>query len=122
MGMYTKFFFNAEFKRKLDPIDESALEYLFLGTDKPKLLPNHSFFSKRRSEFMFQCPVYSGDGVTVKMGDYSRHVVAHIEIKNYEGEIESFLDYVKPLLENGKGTFIGYRWYEEDENPTALFV
>ena len=122
MGMYTEFFFTAEFKRNLDQIDQAALEYLFNGNEKPSVLPNHSFFSKRRSEFMFNCPKYTGECVTVKLGDYFGHVVAHIELKNYEGEIDAFIDYVSPLLNTEKGRCIGWKWYEECDNPTLIFA
>ncbi|EBQ5090334.1 hypothetical protein BJK68_23140 [Salmonella enterica] len=122
MGMYTKLWFDADLKHNVDEINLRALEYLFAGGDVPDVLPCHPFFTLERWSYMFYSPVYSGDAVTVKLGDYYNHVSAHIEVKNYCGEIESFLDWVRPLLDVEKGTCIGWKWYEGDDNPILIYA
>ncbi len=122
MGMYTKLWFDARVKRDIDRINLCALEYLFADGDMPEVLPEHPFFSLGRWSFMFSLPAYSGEAVRVKLGDFYDHVSAHIEVKNYCGEIESFLDWVRPLLAVEKGTCIGWKWYEEDDNPTLVYA
>ncbi|AGX84608.1 hypothetical protein SGPC_00026 [Salmonella phage SGPC] len=122
MGMYTKLWFDADLKHNVDEINLRALEYLFVGGDVPDVLPCHPFFTLERWSYMFYSPAYSGDAVTVKLGDYYNHVSAHIEVKNYCGEIESFLDWVRPLLDVEKGTCIGWKWYEGDDNPILIYA
>lgn len=122
MGMYTELFFNAEFKNALSEADEAAVQYLFAGAPKPDEMPKHPFFEMSRAYWMFNSPRYHGAGVTLKLGVFYRHVTAHIEIKNYEGEIEAFIDWVRPLLDNAKDTCIGWTWYEEDDNPKLIYA
>lgn len=122
MGMYTELFFSAEFKDKLSDVDEAAVQFLFGDADRPQEVPEHRFFECSRAYWMFNSPRHAGPGVTLKIGDYYRHVTAHIELKNYEGEIEAFLDWVRPLLDNSAGTCIGWTWYEENDNPTLIYA
>lgn len=42
------------------------------------------------------------------------------DIKNYEGEIEQFFEWIKPYVEGNSGDFIGYMRYEEDQLPTLV--
>lgn len=122
MGMYTELFFSAEFKDKLSDVDEAAIQFLFGDAERPDKVPEHDFFKCSRAYWMFSSPRYAGPGVTLKLGVYYRHVVAHIEIKNYGGEVEAFLDWVRPLLDNQAGTCIGWTWYEENDNPTLIYA
>jgi hypothetical protein len=41
-------------------------------------------------------------------------------LKNYNNEIDKFIDWLKPYLKNEKGTIIGWKWYEEDMSPTVI--
>lgn len=124
MGMYTKFFLDTKFKRKehVSDSDWAALEYLFDGKAEPIKLPDHPFFNLQRSRYMFNSPAYTGDAVTVKLSDFYGHVTAHIELKDYEGEIKQFLDWSRPLMDVEKGTVIGWTWYEEDDSPTLVLA
>lgn len=122
MGMYTQLFFNASFKNDVSAVDKRALEYLFDGADKPAELPEHKFFSMDRAHYMFHSPAYTGAAVTVKLSDFYNHVTAHIEVKNYEGEIEAFLEWARPLLDEEKGRCIGWKWYEEGDHPILIYA
>lgn len=122
MGMYTELFFSAEFKAKLSDVDEGVIQFLFGSAERPQDVLKHRFFERSRAYWMFNSPRYAGPGVTLKIGDYYRHVTAHIELKNYEVEIEAFLDWVRPLLDNPAGTCIGWTWYEENDNPTLIYA
>lgn len=42
-------------------------------------------------------------------------------LKNYDKEIEKFLDWISPFLQMMPGDFLGYKMYEEDPFPTLLF-
>ena len=41
------------------------------------------------------------------------------DLKNYHGEIEKFIDWIKPLSRS-KG-FVGYWQYEEDDEPHLIY-
>jgi hypothetical protein len=123
MGMYTKLFLDCSFRSDIPEVDMRALEYLFDGADKPEILPSHTFFSKNRAHYMFQSPAYTGPAVTVKLSDYyDNHVTAHIEVKNYEDEIEAFIDWARPLLAEEEGHCVGWKWFEEADNPTLIYA
>ena len=41
------------------------------------------------------------------------------DIKNYEGEIEQFFDFIEPHVDDEE--FMGYLRYEEDREPTLIY-
>ena len=50
-------------------------------------------------------------------------LLAKGDIKNYEGEIEEFFDWIKPYVKcRSEETFIGYKRYEEDCRPTNIYI
>jgi hypothetical protein len=44
------------------------------------------------------------------------------DIKNYEGEIEKFFEWIIPYVDGYPGDFIGYSRYEEDLKPTLIYL
>ena len=46
------------------------------------------------------------------------------DFKNYNNEINTFLNWIAPHIENGEfdKEFIGYQRYEENELPTLIFI
>lgn len=42
-------------------------------------------------------------------------------IKNYDKEIEGFIEWLTPFIDANDGTFLGYRLYEEGNTPQLLF-
>lgn len=44
------------------------------------------------------------------------------DIKNYEGEIEMFFDWIRPYVDGMPGDFIGYYRYEETTSPTLVYL
>lgn len=51
--------------------------------------------------------------------DQQYHLNIRCNLKNYDDEIEKFLDYISPYIET-KG-FLGYMRYEESEEPTLIY-
>ena len=43
------------------------------------------------------------------------------DLKNYDGEIAAFLDWVMPYIDEPEGTWIGHVFYEEWEQPEPVF-
>lgn len=52
------------------------------------------------------------------------HISSRTNLKNYEGEIESFLQWIKPYIESGSGAKEMYAivTYEESEEPTIYYL
>lgn len=127
MGMYTEIYVKINFKDDLPAEVVNALKWLD-GEDSTQALPDHPFFAMPRAPILLQCcGYYHQPMVTRKLHfdgiskNYS--LCSRSDIKNYEGEIEAFFDWVKPYVEtSGAKTFIGYHLYEEEEEPTLVYV
>jgi len=133
MGMYTEFVFGCELKKDT-PIDViNILKYIFNGEgNKDKLnLPNHPFFTSFRWRIIAHCSSYyfgySKSLSNLYYDDISNRwkFAIRSSIKNYECEIENFIDWIRPYIEEGSGwprEFLGYSIYEEDEHPKLYYL
>lgn len=120
MGMYTEIFVNADLKKEtpqevidvLSAMCEKDHEAECLS-DKPSrwayLFNNGSCYLP-----MTECGKLAHCRI---LGQYS--LLAKGDIKNYNGEIEEFFDFIRPWCE---GEFIGYYRYEEDRDPTLVYA
>lgn len=124
MGMYTELRVYA----KLKPISEDirkTIEWIKGGDDtKFDFLPDHKFFSdfSFRNNIIFTCDRHQIPLFYMKGKDW--YLDTHAEIKNYESEIEEFIDWFTPyvaegLLENGAFAF---SHYEEYTGETFYFI
>jgi hypothetical protein len=52
--------------------------------------------------------------------DGQYHLNVRSNLKNYDSEIENFLDFISPYIETDE--FIGYMRYEESEKPTLIYI
>jgi hypothetical protein len=118
MGMYTEIFVNVDLKEEtpeeviqtLKAICEKDHESPLLN-DKPgrwfMLFNNGSYYTPST-----QCAALTFDRIS---NNWS--LIGKGDIKNYEGEIEAFFDYIRPWVEDN---FMGYMRYEEDDRPTIM--
>lgn len=118
MGMYTEIFVNVDLKEEtpeeviqtLKAICEKDHESPLLN-DKPgrwfMLFNNGSYYTPST-----QCAALTFDRIS---NNWS--LLGKGDIKNYEGEIEAFFDYIRPWVEDN---FMGYMRYEEDDRPTIM--
>ena len=44
------------------------------------------------------------------------------DLKNYNGQIESFFAWLMPYIKGHEGDFIGYSRYEESQEPTLFYL
>lgn len=44
------------------------------------------------------------------------------DLKNYNGEIQAFFDWIKPYVHGCKGDFIGYYKSEDYQSPTLVYL
>lgn len=127
MGMYTKLHCNIKIKKDATECIE-ILKYM-LG-EKEKIdfeIPKHNFFSKEsRWDFMLKCcSCYFTDSQNSNLKESYCGYVLHCDcdFKNYENEIELFLDWISQYGDyNDYYEFIGYEMYEENEYPTLIYM
>ena len=121
MGMYTEIFFRAE-------VDEYAFDVIEAGINgSPLPSDDHPFFSKPRAVLLFRgaSAYFPGarHAVTEHDPQYGTFYVSfRADLKNYDGEIEAFFDWVTPHVSEHHRGFIGYSLYEEPETPALYYA
>ena len=124
MGMYTRLYLSCNLK-KADDTDMTILACMVDGTANRDMIPpskQHKLFETERWAVMLGCESAYFDHVAnsrVVNDGFDKILVVDCDFKNYGGEIEAFLDWVKPLSTT-KG-FVGFYQYEEAEKPTLIY-
>lgn len=128
MGMYTEFHFNVELKKDVPKEVVDALN-IMLHSDKGRHdnLPDHSLFQTDRWWCMLRMDSYyfnADTHSTLRFDNISNAYILCIRcnVKNYNSEIEKFVDWIKPHLADFKGDFLGFSRYEEIETPTLIYM
>jgi len=137
MGMYTEFVFGAGIKRELTWTELTALKWI--GGDPTVTweraahagdLLNHPFFRTERWRMIGHCSSYyfgySDSHTKIHFDDISHEWLLSFRcsLKNYDNEIEKFIDWIRPLVEDGSGdmNFLGYSMYEECFEPVLYYL
>lgn len=128
MGMYTELNIGVKLNKKAmtDGVIE-ILEYMTCQRAvKTNTLPNHPLFETPRWQLMMKCgsAYFMGqpDSRVIHSKYYSDEDIwlnVRSNLKNYDYEIELFLDWIQPYIEYEE--FIGYIRYEECESPTLIY-
>jgi hypothetical protein len=127
MGMYTELIFGAELKKDTPNEVIEALKYMLGETEtKPINFP----LPDGRCEWLFQGSSYyfAINNSVNKMWfddiDKRWHLSTRSNIKNYESEIETFLEWIKPYIDGGSGGRDMYAIviYEESDEPTVYYL
>jgi len=127
MGMYTELIFGADLKKDTPENVIEALKYMIGDTEeKPKDFP----LPNGRCECLFRgSSYYFGVNSPVsKMwkDDIGENWVlsTRSNIKNYEGEIEAFLEWIEPYIDGGSGYRDMYAivTYGEAEAPNIYYL
>ncbi len=127
MGTYTEVSFAAE-------VDEDAYRVFERYRDERKLPEGqlHPFFAMERAEMIvggFGGSYYfpGACGLLLETDGHGSPIYSvslRANLKNYEGEIEAFFDWITPHVKAGAGDrqYIGHHIYEEDETPTLHYA
>lgn len=123
MGMYTEFHFNSELKRDT-PEHILATLRVMLSDEWPKPDAERPFDAER-CWTMLRCDSYyfSADThSTLRHDDISNShfLCIRCNLKNYDNEIEKFIEWITPWLDKFDGDFLGFARYEEVEWPTLI--
>lgn len=130
MGMYTELYISAQIKP--DAKNLPAFKALFVDRDikekHKKFHKLHHAFTCSRIQFGMipgGCSHYFTPMSSSKCewNEISQAycLTFRCDLKNYEGEIEAFLDWLMPMVDGYDGEHIGHKRYEESEAPTLLF-
>lgn len=123
MGMYTELVLGVELKS--DPVVIDTLKLMLDCNIKDKVVTiDHPLFSTSRWRSMLRCDSYYFDGQTDSKLVYDEpneiyFLNVRCNLKNYDNEIELFLDWLCPYIET-EG-FLGYSRYEEADDPTLIY-
>ena len=142
MGMYTEFILNIDLRADTPNQVIETLEYMIKdhSNDYTFTLPDHPLFKKyispydkdkkpqsTRWYYMLTCGSAYFQGIPasrIRTDAITRRCEVSIfcNLKNYNSEIELFLDWIFPYVHQTYLRFCGYIRYEEDEAPSLLFI
>lgn len=129
MGMYTELHFNAELRKDTPSEVIELLRWMArTGTDlkrRPET-PEHPFFACPRWPVLFTMDSYYFDAdthSTLRYDDIAEryYLCVRSNLKNYDDEIEKFIDWIDLWLAKEPGDFLGFYRYEETEHPTLIY-
>lgn len=129
MGMYTEIYITAPVRADAPAEVIAALRSMFDPDwgdfDAPAI--EHPFFNAPRRRRIGSCSSYCFVPYATSRMHYSEiskqwYVTSRSDLKNYDGEIEHFFDWVTPYLDVTVGLFFGYSRYEEHLAPTLYFM
>lgn len=127
MGMYTELVLAVELDdNKIDLPFLQLIDYMISGEgSEPVELPNHDLFKTDRWDFMLRSNSYYFVGKTRSeiindpISGYSLEV--RCNLKNYDSEIEKFIDWISYYVPEYEKDLAGYYRYEEDRLPIWIF-
>jgi hypothetical protein len=129
MGMYTEIIFGAGLQENLPDDIRKIIQALVNGDELPAKKPDHPFFNSQRTWLLRSGGSYYFPGTVEPKfwyDDIANQWFLHFRsnIKNYDSEIEKFLDWIKPYVEQGTGYrgFYAIVTYEESNEPTIYYL
>lgn len=126
MGMYTELVLNVGLGNDIPPSVVGILKFMTGQSTVTPIVNDDPLFRTDRWEWMLQSAslyfVPQAQSRLIEKLENTYHLSIRCDLKNYSGEIEAFLDWIAPHVENfGDPIFGGYTRYEEDENPTLVY-
>jgi hypothetical protein len=129
MGMYTEIIFGAGLKEELPDVVVSVIKKLVVGEELGKDVPDHPFFKSDRTWLLRSGGSYYFPVIvepTFWFDKIANRWFLHFRtnIKNYDYEIEKFIGWIKPYIQQGVGerNFFAIVTYEEESEPTIYYL
>ena len=127
MGMYTELHLNVELRRDTPAEVLDVLRYMLreIPVEERPETPDHPFFETGRWFVLFTMDSYYFKADTHSTLRWDETAEAHFlgvrcNLKNYDQEIQHFIDWITPYVEAEEGDFLGFYRYEETEIPTLI--
>ncbi len=130
MGMYTELILGARLKSETPQSVIDTLKYM-CDCDNNNPPADYPFHAHSRMSWMLCCGSYyfgvaHGPAPTLTYDDISRQwtIASRSNLKNYESEIETLLNWLRPHIARGSGTrnFYAIVCYEEQAEPTIYYL
>lgn len=124
MGMYTELIFGATLKEDTPKDVIDTLQYMVNDTEKPTNLAFEQFRNPLSGGSCYFAINSSVSKMWLDSIDNQWHISTRANIKNYESEIEKFLEWIEPYLEQGSGRNEMYAivMYEEATEPKIYYL
>lgn len=124
MGMYTELLLKCIIKKDAPENVKQVVKFLFSKEEQPDVLPEHEFFQCDRWQCIGSCSSYyhypeAISSINVEFDEL--YIFSRSDLKNYDSEIEKFIDWLNPYVDTYEGMCIGWKWYEEDDQPTLIY-
>lgn len=124
MGMYTEIYVNVDLKKDTpNEIIEVLKTMCDMVDSDSKVLESYPdrwgsmFYSGSYYTPNTYCHSLTYDDITEKWS-----LLGKGDIKNYGQEIQKFFEWIIPYVDGYPGDFIGYHRYEDDREPTLVFL
>jgi len=124
--MYTELLLNAKLVSDVPTDVLAVFEHLFNGGAQPAALPDHPFFRADRWNLIGRCSSHyfqPHSTSNMRFNDTAQQwfILSRSDLKNYEDEIDLFMQWAMPYLDESEGQFVAYSRYEEDNEPKLYF-
>lgn len=125
MGMHTEINVCFDLFKDISKEVVDVLRCIIEEDEAPDILPNHEFFNADRWTAIACGYSYYFDGSTNSKMVYDSisetwKINIRANLRNNDSEIQKFLDWLSPCISTIG--FIGYMRYEEDDNPTLIYI
>lgn len=129
MGMYTELLLKCNVTRPQEKENRNAFDYFFdlqEELDRKIKLPNHELFNIRGCWYLTKTSSFYHHPEPIlslypRITDSEKYYLfLRVDLKNYDNQIEYFLDWLHPFVDENHDKIIGWKWYEEDDYPTLL--
>lgn len=121
MGMYTELVIKCDICEDIPQNVKEVLDFLFGDRETaPTNLPDHEFFKCGRWDHIGKVNSYYHIPCCLNFFDGS-YLFSRSDFKDYDGEIDKFIDFLDPYIDGEKGQCIGWSWYEQRQQPELIF-
>lgn len=127
MGMYTEFHFNAELKKSTPKDIITSLRYMCGESIADSELDlRHDLFKTKSWRWMLRCesayfPFKASS--SIYMDDFEDRYTLEVksQVKNYDGEIQLFIDWIMPYVQANGDDLLGFYRHEEFREPILIY-
>lgn len=120
MGTYTELIIKCLIKLDIPIEIHQILDFLFNSSSiLPRNLPDHDFFRCPRWKDIGRCNSYYHIPRTFSYFE-TPYLFSRSDLKNYDNEIEKFLDWIDSYVDSDLEKGIGWIFYEGAEKPLLI--
>ena len=124
--MYTEVSLSVVFKKETPQQVIEILNWMCGKGEYNSEFPDHPIFKLDRTKFMLRRSSYYFPQTIQPMFEFDEgwRLTARSNIKNYQNEIELFLNWIKPYIKSGSGSgdLCAVVIYEEQFEPTLYYL